>query len=69
MGTGRKRKRAGARVIYYYYSERLPLFQLTAYPKKAKANLTQAERIAMKRLVQIPVAGYPGKKRTCHQSW
>ena len=55
-------KRGGARVIYYYHSERLPLLLLTAYPKKEKANLTRAERNAMKRLVQILVAGYPGNK-------
>ena len=55
-------KRGGARVIYYYHSERLPLFLLTAYPKNEKANLTQAERNAMKRLVKILMAGYPGKR-------
>ena len=55
-------KRGGGRVIYYYHSERLPLFLLTAYPKNGKANLSKAERNAMKRLVQILVTGYPGKK-------
>ncbi|MCC6364593.1 MAG: type II toxin-antitoxin system RelE/ParE family toxin [Bryobacterales bacterium] len=55
-------KRGGARVVYYYHSQRLPLFLLTAYPKNEKANITQAERNAMKRLVQILVAGYPGKQ-------
>jgi hypothetical protein len=33
-----------------------------SYPKNEKANLTMAQRSAMKRLVQILVAGYPGKK-------
>jgi hypothetical protein len=37
-------KRGGARVIYYYHAERLPLFLLTAYPKNEKANLSKAER-------------------------
>jgi hypothetical protein len=55
-------KRGGARVIYYYHGERLPLFLLTAYPKNEKANLSKAERNAMKRLVQILVAGYPGRE-------
>ncbi|MFN0172029.1 MAG: type II toxin-antitoxin system RelE/ParE family toxin [Bryobacteraceae bacterium] len=55
-------KRSGARVIYYYHSKRLPLFLLSAYPKNEKANLSKAERNAIKRLVQILVAGYPGKK-------
>ena len=61
-GLAGRGKRGGVRVIYYYHSERLPLFLLTAYPKNEKANLTQAERNAMKRLVQILVAEYPGKK-------
>jgi len=55
-------KRGGARVIYYYHNERLPLFLLTAYPKSEKANLSKAERNAMKRLVRILVAEYPGRK-------
>jgi hypothetical protein len=55
-------KRGGARVIYYYHSERLPVFLLTAYPKNRKVNLSKAERNGMKRLVPILVAGYPRKK-------
>ncbi len=52
-------KRGGARVIYYYHCERLPVFLLAAYGKNEKANLTQAERNAMKRLTPKLVAGYP----------
>jgi hypothetical protein len=55
-------KRGGARVIYYYHSERLPVFLLTAYPKNRKANLSKAELNAMKRLVPVLVAGYARKK-------
>ena len=54
-------KRGGARVIYYYHNERLPLFLLAVYGKNEKANLSQAERNAMKRLVPVLVAGYPAK--------
>jgi len=61
-GLAGRGKRGGARVIYYFHSERIPLFLLTAYPKNEKANLTQAERNAMKRLVQILVVSYRGKK-------
>ena len=52
-------KRGGARVIYYFHSQHLPVFLLAAYAKNEKANLTQAERNAMKRLVPLLVAGYP----------
>ncbi len=52
----------GARVIYYYHSDRLPLFLLAAYSKSEKANLSKAECHAMKRLVPILVAGYPAPR-------
>jgi hypothetical protein len=52
-------KRSGARVIYYYHSEHLPVFLLAAYAKNEKANLSNAERNAMKRLVPMLVEGYP----------
>ena len=56
-------KRGGARVIYYYQDERLPVFLLAAYGKNEKANLTMAERNAMKRLIPVLVAGYSVKDR------
>ena len=52
-------KRGGARVIYYYHGERLPVFLLAAYAKNEKANLTGSERNVMRRLVTILAAGYP----------
>jgi hypothetical protein len=52
-------KRGGARVVYYYHGERLPVFLLAAYAKNEKANLSKAERNAMKKLVPILVEGYP----------
>lgn len=55
-------KRGGARVIYYYHSQRLPVFLLAAYGKNEKANLCMAERNAMKRLIPVLVAGYPAKE-------
>ncbi len=57
-----KGKRGGARVIYYHHSERLPVFLLAAYAKNEKANLSRAERNALKRLVPILVTGYASRK-------
>jgi hypothetical protein len=54
-------KWGGARVIYYYHSEQLPIFLLPAYAKNTKENLSKAERNAMKKLVPVLVAGYPRK--------
>ena len=53
--------RGGVRAIYYYHGQRIPVFLLAAYAKNEQANLSKAERNAMKRLVPILVAGYPGK--------
>ncbi len=51
-------KRGGARVIYFFHSERMPVFLLAAYGKNEKANLTKAERNAIAKLVPTLVAGY-----------
>jgi hypothetical protein len=51
-------KRGGARVIYYYHNESLPLFLLNVFTKNEKANLTKAERNEMKALLPRLVAGY-----------
>jgi hypothetical protein len=56
-------KRGGARVIYYYHDERLPLFLLATYGKNEKANLSRAERNAMKQLIPVLVAGYATRNR------
>jgi len=55
-------KRGGARIIYYYHSERLPLFLLTAYAKNEKANLSKPERNAMRILIPILLKGYSWRK-------
>ena len=56
-------KRGGARVIYFYYSASLPLFLLSAYAKNQKANLSQAERNEMRRLVPLIVESYATERQ------
>ena len=51
-------KRGGARVIYYFHNERLPVFLLSAYAKNRKENISKAERNALKGLVPLLVSGY-----------
>ncbi len=41
LGRG---KRGGARVIYFYGGETMPIYALLAYAKSAKTDLTPAER-------------------------
>ena len=51
-------KRGGVRVIYYFHNESLPLFLLNVFAKNERANLTRAERNAMKALLPRLIAGY-----------
>jgi mRNA-degrading endonuclease RelE of RelBE toxin-antitoxin system len=50
-GLSGRGKRGGARVIYYYHDEQVPILMLDMYPKNAKANLTKAERNAMRKRI------------------
>ncbi len=44
-------KRGGARVIYYYLDDTIPLYLLLAYPKNAKSDMTPNEKRAVRALV------------------
>ena len=46
-----KGKRGGARVIYYFLDETVPLYALLAYPKNAKSDLTADVKRAAAALV------------------
>jgi hypothetical protein len=48
-------KSGGARVIYYFHNEHMPLYLLTVFGKGEKANLTQAERNELAKLVKLLV--------------
>lgn len=48
-----KGKSSGARVIYYYHNESMPLFLLTAFGKNEKANISPAERNELAKLVGL----------------
>ena len=43
----------GFRVIYYFHSERIPLFLLALYGKNEKTNLTKTERNQMRKLTAM----------------
>lgn len=57
-GTG---KSGGARVIYYYYNDKYPLFLITVFKKGNKANLSKEERNELSKLVTILIETYGGK--------
>lgn len=50
-----KGKSGGLRVIYYFHSERMPLYLLTVFAKSERADLTQRERNELAKLVTILV--------------
>ncbi|MGA2737717.1 MAG: hypothetical protein ABSG65_09725 [Bryobacteraceae bacterium] len=48
----------GARVIYYYYNQSIPLFLLDVYAKNEKADLSEADKRSLKRLLPTLVSRY-----------
>ncbi|NDY90144.1 type II toxin-antitoxin system RelE/ParE family toxin [Ideonella livida] len=48
-------KSAGVRVVYYFHSERMPLYLLTLFAKNERANLSKAERNELAGLVALLV--------------
>ena len=45
-------KRGGARVIYYFHSERIPLFALDIYAKNERSDLGEGEKSRLKLFVK-----------------
>ncbi len=43
-------KSGGARIVYFYHNDRIPVFLLTLFAKKEKENLTKAEVNQLKSL-------------------
>lgn len=54
-GRGGQGKSGGVRVIYYFYSEAMPLYLLTLFAKNERANLSKADRNDLAGLVEILV--------------
>ena len=42
-------KSGGARVVYVWRSDRIPVFLITVFPKNEKENLSMAERNTLKK--------------------
>jgi hypothetical protein len=53
-----KGKSGGARVIYLFYNETIPLFLLTIFGKNEKADLSKAERNELAKLVNELIDNY-----------
>jgi hypothetical protein len=56
-------KSAGFRVITFFHSTELPVFLITVFGKNQKANLSDAEAIALGAMVKTIAANYRRKGR------
>ena len=59
-----KGKSGGARVIYYYYNDTIPLYLLAVFTKNEKANLTQAELSDLKKITTAIVSAWKTRIKT-----
>jgi hypothetical protein len=62
FGFGARGKSGGARIIYLFSGESLPVFILAAFAKNEKANLSPAERNALAKMVTDMVEDYRRRK-------
>jgi len=62
FGFGARGKSGGARIVYLYGGEDIPVFILAVFAKNEKDNLSAAERNALSKLVDDVVKGYRRRK-------
>ena len=62
VGFGGRGKRGGARVIYIFGGDDVPVVLLAAFAKNEKDDLTRAELSAMAKAVKIILENYRGKR-------
>lgn len=53
-----KGKSGGARVIYYYHDNSIPIFLLTVFAKNEKDNLSDAEKAALAKVARAIKESY-----------
>jgi hypothetical protein len=62
FGFGGRGKSGGARTIYFFSGEDLPVFVLAAFAKNEKADLSVSERNALSRMVRDMIGNYRRQK-------
>lgn len=55
-------KRGGARVIYFFHNETVPLFALTIYGKNERDDLSQADRNTFRQLTKALVDNWSTRR-------
>jgi hypothetical protein len=53
-----KGKRSGARVLYYYGGDHMPIYLIAFYAKASKKDISPAEKKAIKKLIEAVNAEY-----------
>ena len=56
-------KSGGARIIHYHGGDDIPVFRLTVYGKGHKANLSQAEKSALRKAIPEMARAYRVRSR------
>ena len=51
-------KSGGTRVIYYYHSDKIPVFLVTAFTKARQDNLTDAQQNELAKIVKATIEAY-----------
>jgi hypothetical protein len=62
FGFGARGKSGGARIIYLFRGENVPVFLLAVFAKNEKANLSAAERNALGKMVDDLIKNYRRRK-------
>lgn len=62
IGFGGRGKRGGARVIYIFGGDDVPVFLLAAFAKNERGDLARAEQAAMAKAVAAMLANYRRRK-------
>lgn len=62
IGFGGRGKRGGARIVYLFGGDDVPVFLLAVFAKNEKADLRPAERMALARLAAATLQDY--RRRT-----
>ncbi|MBI1954161.1 MAG: type II toxin-antitoxin system RelE/ParE family toxin [Proteobacteria bacterium] len=58
--ASQKGKSGGARVIYFFYTEKIPIFLLDIYKKSNKSDLSDSEKKVLNSLINELIESYGG---------
>ena len=62
FAIGGRGKRGGARIVYYFYNERFPVFLITVFAKNERSDLAHSERNDLAKLVKALIEKYEVKR-------